>query len=168
MIARRFIVGHDAGDTSCAAEIPPLPRVAAFPRTVTDALPATGLTPGASHHDRQIVSVAVDTVSDALARLRELYLDVGYGLRGGHFRTNGDDTRVRLDEVRWTDDLAVSGTVEATDDPQIGQGAAVEVDVRLDDGTTGHLRWTFADLGDPVTVTGEIAGRPISVVARTA
>jgi hypothetical protein len=163
VLVRRFVVEHEAGDTSCATDIAPLPRVAAFPRRVADAEPAAGPAPG----DGQLVTVAVDAVSDALARLRELYVASSPGLRGGRVRTRRSG-EVVLVGYRWTEDGAVTGTVTPTDDPQLGQGAAVEVRVRVDDGTTGRLRWTFGDLGQPVEVTGDIDGRPVTAVARTA
>ena len=150
VIAARFVVDKDAGDTSCAGSIPPLPRVDAFPRTSAEAVPATdlGTAPVA---DRQAVTVAVAAVSDALARLRELYVVAGYGLRGGTFRSNGEGTRVVLDEVRWTEDVAVSGSVDGDD--ALGSGATVEVTVDRATGPELVLTWVNGELGQPVTVT---------------
>jgi len=166
VLVNRFVVDHDAGDTSCATAIPELPRVAAFPRSVADAVPATAVANGASVADRRVVTVAVDTVNDALARLRELYLDRGYGLRGGRFRAPDGD--VVLDGARWTTDAAVSGTVTANDDGALAEGAEVDVTVTLDDGTTAELTWTLGRLGEPVVVSGTVAGRPIEAQARYA
>jgi pimeloyl-ACP methyl ester carboxylesterase len=168
VIAQRFVVDHEAGDTSCAGAIPPLPRVSAFPRTVADAVPATSLSDGASEADRRVVAVAVATVSDALARLRELYTTVGYGLRGGRYRSNGEGTRVALTDVRFTEDLAVSGSIDANDEDRLQEGSTVSVDVTLDDGTTAELSWTLGGLGDAVTVTGTVDGRDVEAQARYA
>lgn len=151
VIAQRFVVDKDAGDTTCAGNIPPLPRVDAFPRTTADAVPATDLG-DASLDDRRAVTVAVATVADALARLRELYVLVGYGLRGGTFRSNGDSTRVLLDDVRFAEDLAVSGRVEGDD--ALGAGATVDITVERPGGPPLALTWTNGELGQPVEVTG--------------
>lgn len=162
----RFVEVTSAGDTSCAAEIPELPRVAAFPLTVADAVPATALSDGATPADRRVVTVAVDTVNDALARLRELYLDRGYGLRGGRFRAPDGD--LELERVRWVGDAEVSGTVTANDDGLLEDGADVAVTVTVDDGTTAELTWTLGVLGQPVVVTGTVDGRPVGAQARYA
>lgn len=132
-------------------------------------MPGTPLSPGMSQADRQVVTVAVATVADALARLRELYTIVGYGLRGGRYRSNGEGTRVVLTDVRFAEDLAVSGSVETSADDLLEPGAQVAVSVVLDDGTTGGLSWTLGELGDAVVVSGAIDGREIeSVQARYA
>ncbi len=167
VIAVRFVVEHEAGDTSCASTIPPLPRVAAFPRTVAEALPATALD-DSSEADRRVVTVAVDTVADALARLRELYVVTGYGLRGGRVRSNGAGTRMTLDGARWTTDAAVSGAVEGDDVLGLAGGAEVEVTVDLTTGPPAELSWTMGALGDPVEVTGTVNGRQVHAVARPA
>ena len=70
------------------------------------------------------MAVAVDTVNDALARLRELYLDRGYGLRGGRFRAPDGD--LTMDGARWTTDAAVSGTVTANEEGLLDEGADVD------------------------------------------
>ena len=108
------------------------------------------------------MTVAVATVADALARLRELYVLTGYGLRGGHFRSNGDSTRVVLTDAQLTEDLSVSGTVEGDD--ALGAGASVDITVERDDGRPLHLTWTNRGLGQPVVVTGpgiEAQARPV-------
>jgi hypothetical protein len=110
----------------------------------------------------------VATVSDALARLRELYTTVGYGLRGGRYRSNGEGTRVVLTDVRFARDLAVSGSVEANDEDRLQEGSMASVEVTLDDSTTAELSWTLGGLGDAVTVTGTVDGREIDAQARYA
>jgi hypothetical protein len=142
--------------------------VAGFPRTVADAVAATPLSDRMTDADRRVVTVAVDTVSDALARLRELYLDRGFGLRGGRFRVDGDDGTLSLSGVRWTTDAAVSGTVAADADGGLGEGAEFSVGVRTDDGTAATLSWRLGELGDAVVVTGEIDGREVRAQARYA
>ena len=166
VLVNRFVVDHDAGDTSCASGIPALPRVASFPRTVADATPATAITDGVSVGDRRVVAVAVDTVNDALARLRELYLDRGYGLRGGRFRAPDGD--LTMDGARWTTDAAVTGTVTANEEGLLDEGADVDVTISVDDGTIADLSWTLGRLGEPVVVTGSVDGREIEAQARYA
>jgi pimeloyl-ACP methyl ester carboxylesterase len=166
-ITVRFVVDKDAGDTSCAGDIPPLPRVDGFPRTTADAVPATDLG-SASVEDRRAVTVAVAAVSDALARLRELYTSVGYGLRGGRYRFDADGTTITLTDVRWTEDLAVTGTVTGDDPSGVHGGAEVDISVERDGGPPMTLSWTMGDLGDPVVVTGESGGEDLRLQARIA
>jgi pimeloyl-ACP methyl ester carboxylesterase len=158
----RFVAEKDAGDTSCTDDIPELPRASAFPTTTADAAPADDLG-DAPAADRRVVTVAVATVSDALARLRELYVNHGMGLRGGRYRFRAsDDGELTMEGVRLTTDARVSGTVGA----ELGEGADVDVTVELDDGRTAELSWTLGELGDTVVVDGTVGGRPVRAEAR--
>jgi pimeloyl-ACP methyl ester carboxylesterase len=114
-IVRRFIETLAPGDTACAAKVPPLrlvPRFALRAAQLEPATEAAGNRAGAAH--RRWISAAVGTAGDVLARLGGNSTGAGVGLRGGSFRVVSDatTTRVELTGVRWTEDLAVSGTIE--------------------------------------------------------
>ena len=87
---------------------------------------------------------------------------------GGRHRSNGEGTRVVLTNVRFTEGLAVSGSVDANDEDRLQEGSTVSVDVTLDDGTTADLSWTLGGLGDAVTVAGTVDGRDVEAQARYA
>ena len=64
----------------------------------------------------QFATAAVLTAGDVLVRLQTNSTGRGPGLRGGSFRSSRGamvTRRSRSSGVRWTEDLAVSGTIEA-------------------------------------------------------
>ena len=114
-IVRRFVVTLAPGDTACAARVPPLrlvPRFVLHASQLEPAAEAAGNRADAAQ--RRWVSAAVQTAGDVLARLGGNSTGEGTGLRGGDFRVASDATtkHVELTDVRWTEDLAVSGTIE--------------------------------------------------------
>jgi pimeloyl-ACP methyl ester carboxylesterase len=115
-IARRFILTLQPGNTACAASLPEVRTVPAFVRHARDLAPADAL-PGNHAGDAQLraAAVAVQTVGDALART---LWDSGpkvLGLRGGSFTFAfvGNAYVLQLDAVRWSEDLAVSGSARS-------------------------------------------------------
>ena len=85
------------------------------------------------------------------------------GLRGGTFTSNGD-TRVkfRLKDVKWVEDLAVSGTVVFQRDTGAIQATLV---ARRTNGSVARLTmdWNdFTPLGR-ASVTGTIDRRPVAL-----
>jgi hypothetical protein len=113
-IVRRFITTLAAGDISCASQVPAVRLVPRFAAEARDLAPAAEL-PGNSASPRQlrIVSAAVQTAGDLLARIDANAANHGRGLRGGNFRLkrSGDGVRIELHQVRWTRDVAVSGRI---------------------------------------------------------
>jgi pimeloyl-ACP methyl ester carboxylesterase len=114
-IVRRFIETLELGDTSCAADVPPLRLVPRFALHVADLEPAAaaeGNRAGAAQ--LRWVQAAVQTAGDVLARLSGNSTGQGVGLRGGTFRVVNDASAIHvgLDQVRWTEDLAVSGKID--------------------------------------------------------
>jgi hypothetical protein len=79
-----------------------------------DLTPAAEL-PGnaASARQLRVVSAAVQAAGDLLARVDANSTGHGRGLRGGTFRLerSGTGVRIALNQVRWTRDVAVSGTI---------------------------------------------------------
>ena len=113
-IVRRFIATLAAGDIACASQVPPVRLVPRFSVEARDLAPAAEL-PGNSASPRQlrIVSAAVQAAGDLLARADANSTNHGRGLRGGTFRLkrSGAAVRIELHQVRWTRDVAVSGSV---------------------------------------------------------
>jgi hypothetical protein len=86
-----------------------------FARRAADLEPAQGLAANqASDRELRFASAAVLTAGDVVTRLRVSASGHGMGLRGGRFAiAAGKGAQVaKLDAVRWTEDLAVSGTLE--------------------------------------------------------
>jgi pimeloyl-ACP methyl ester carboxylesterase len=119
-IVRRFVEARALEDTSCAARVPPVRLVPRFATRADQLEPAIGLAGNAaSPAQLQAVSAAVLTAGDMLTRLRSNSSGRGPGLRGGTFEIvaqRGSQTII-LKEVRWTEDLAVSGTIDKAPGP---------------------------------------------------
>ena len=166
-IARRFLETLNVGDTSCASEVPALRLVAHFARHASEldaAVPAAANRAG--HSQLQWVSAAVMTAGDVLARLGANSTGRGVGLRGGTFKVVSDPTtiHVTLTGVRWTEDLAVSGTI----DKPVSRYGTVHASLHLagPEGLTGELavNWPEGVAGSDAAMRGTVGGA--IVVAR--
>jgi pimeloyl-ACP methyl ester carboxylesterase len=159
-IVRRFIAsGGDPGDTRCVARVRPIRTVPAFVRGWAEVAPLAPL-PGneAGEAALRLASAAAETAGDALARYFVTLSGLGAGLRGGRFRLEPTRTgyAIRLEQARWTEDLAVSGTI---DWDQVS-GAIV---ARLDLDAAGHagtieLSWNDRDTDAVAHVSGTVDG----------
>jgi pimeloyl-ACP methyl ester carboxylesterase len=143
-IVRRFIAVGTPGDASCAARGSAVRLVPRFAVRADDLEPAVAL-PGnsASRTALQLVAAAILTVGDVATRLDGNTTGHGLGLRGGRFSITARDgvKEVVLEDVRWTEDLAVSGSFEKTP----GRFGMVRAHLQLSgpDDLAGHLevRW---------------------------
>jgi hypothetical protein len=115
----------------------------------------------------QLASAAVMTAGDVLARVRANSSGRGVGLRGGIFHIVADSSAVHvtLDRVRWTEDLAVSGTI---DEPLTRIGIVRAVLELLDsDRRSGelHVEWPEGVADSSAAIRGSLNG--VSLLART-
>lgn len=104
-IVRRFFRTRSAGETSCA-------RTSYLPvRTVEDFAVHADDLPGSAA--KRAALVAANTVADVMARWAVMSGSNGVGLRGGTFTAVGAQLRRwELHDVRWVEDVGVSGHVE--------------------------------------------------------
>jgi pimeloyl-ACP methyl ester carboxylesterase len=119
-IVRHFIETLEAGDARCATEAPAVRLVGNFARRAAEVEPAQGLASNQAPELRlRYARAAALTAGDVVTRAALSSSGQGVGLRGGRFtiteREGGQV--VELDAVRWTEDLAVSGTLEKTRGP---------------------------------------------------
>jgi pimeloyl-ACP methyl ester carboxylesterase len=115
-IVRRFIETLAVGNAACAETVPELRLVPRFARRLRELPPAAAQAGNLADAARlRAVVAAVLAVGDVLVRAPELGSGGGVGLRGGTFDVAGtaDGYRITLRELRWTEDLRVSGTVLA-------------------------------------------------------
>jgi pimeloyl-ACP methyl ester carboxylesterase len=114
VIARHFMATLDAGDTSCAAQVPPLRLVPRF-ATRSEQLEPVAALPGNTAGEAQLKAAmaAVMTAGDVLARVNGNSSGHARGLRGGSFTLTHDASAIRLtlNRVQFVDDIAVSGTL---------------------------------------------------------
>jgi pimeloyl-ACP methyl ester carboxylesterase len=168
-IVRRFIGTLEPGDTSCAAAIPPLRLAPRFALRAAGVDPAVAL-PG-NHADAdqlRRVNAAVATAGDVLARLGGNSTGQGVGLRGGTFRVMAAPfaTRVNLTQVRWAEDLAVSGEI----DKPVDRTGTVRATLHLagPGALTGNItvEWPEGVADSVAAIRGSVDGA--AVLARTA
>jgi pimeloyl-ACP methyl ester carboxylesterase len=164
-IVRRFVATLDPGDTSCAAEVTTIRLVPFFPLLAAQAIPAApGSGNTANAHALALVSAAVQTAGDVQARWYINYSGTDSGLRGGTWTWTqpGEVASFTLDAVRWTTDLAVSGSMVWD---QISGVIRADLRFSADDGTTGTLSavWNDQQSQLPAQLTGRVGGQ--SVVA---
>jgi len=115
LLVRRFLDTLAIGDDRCAAAVPPVRLVPRFARAAHEleaAPPAAGN--AAEEAQLRAVTAALLTAEDAIARAAENGAGAGVGLRGGGFTAvaSGLGWRIRLQALRWTEDVAVSGSIE--------------------------------------------------------
>ena len=168
-IVRRFIETLVPGDTGCAARVPPLRLVPRFAVHASELEPASS-TAGNRADAAQLrwVSAAVMSAGDVLARLGGNATGQGVGLRGGSFRiVNGASTvHIDVSEVRWTEDLAVSGTI----DKPTGRTGTVRASLHVaaTGGPEGDLMITWPEGSASPSAAGRGTLGGASVRARTA
>lgn len=165
-IVRRFMETLSPGDTDCAAKVPPVRLLPKFATRTAQLAPVRAL-PGnrATAMQLRMVSAAMFTAGDVLARLDSNSTGQGTGLRGGSFRVVRDAAAAHatLDQVRWTDDLAVSGTIDRP--AHVGEVRA-NLELTGPDGASGRLtiRWEEGIARPSASIAGEFDGA--AVVAR--
>ncbi len=165
-LVRHFIAKLDVGDTRCAVEAPPVRLVGSFARHAAEVEPAQGLASNqAADLQLRFASAAVLTAGDVVTRLGLSSSAQGVGLRGGRFtfiERQGVQV-VTLDAVRWTEDLAVSGTLEKTRGP----ASRVRAHLRLGGAGSpdGALDIVWDDKDAAADVRGSLGGA--RVAART-
>ena len=163
-IVRRFIASAgQTGDTSCIARIRPIRTVPAFARSWTAVAPASPAAGDASGRDGlRLASAAAETVGDAVAEFAVSQIGTGAGLRGGTFSIVATATgyQLVLAGLRWTEDLAVDGTVDWNQ-----ATGAVSAEVTLDaPGHSGtvHLAWNDRDADALATLDGTVDGHVLA------
>ena len=114
-IVRQFLEGLKVGDVSCTQAVAEIRLVPRFARKLHELSPASALTGNtASAEQLRAVSAALLTVGDAVVRAPEISPGHGVGLRGGTYSVLESNAayRITLRDLRWTEDLAVSGTID--------------------------------------------------------
>lgn len=163
-IVRRFVETLDPGDTSCAARVKTVRMVPFFPLLAAQAIPAvpsSGNTAGT--HALAIASAAVQTAGDVMARWYVNYTGTDTGLRGGNWSWEqpGNVATFRLKAVRWTTDLAVSGSLVWN---QITGDVQAQLQFSANDGTIGTLaaHWNDHESALAAQLGGTVAGQTVA------
>jgi pimeloyl-ACP methyl ester carboxylesterase len=116
ILVRRFMADLSTGDESCAAQVPPVRLVPRFALHAAELAPARALAGNeAADAALRVVSAALLTAQDVIVRAVANGPGKGLGLRGGTFSTAGAGSgyHIVLREVRWTEDVEVSGEIDS-------------------------------------------------------
>jgi len=113
-IVRRFVVALPPGDMRCTQAVPEVRLVPQFARHVSELVPARAIAGNAATAAQlRAAAAALLTAGDIIARIGSNTTGEGAGLRGGTFgvKAHGDRYTLVLRDVRWSEDLSVSGTI---------------------------------------------------------
>jgi hypothetical protein len=154
----------ETGDESCATTVPAirlLPRFALHVAELEPARAAVGNSGG--EYELRVVTAALMTSEDVIERADANGAGSGIGLRGGSFVAEAASTgyRIQLRNVRWTEDLTVSGHIDWP-----GRSGTAKADLELHDtrGAGGgklELQWSEGVGGSLATARGELDGKEI-------
>jgi hypothetical protein len=163
-IVHRFVKNLDPGNTSCVQNVRPVRTVPLFAVTAGDLAPLNALKGDkTSDAQRRIAAAGLETVGDVIARYYVTYNYVDTGLRGGKFTYAASDTGYdfTLKGLKWTEDVAVSGTVSWDQTSNI---ITARVTLKSGGAQVGNLQihWNDADINARATVTGTIQGATLN------
>ncbi|HTV51784.1 MAG TPA: alpha/beta hydrolase [Steroidobacteraceae bacterium] len=162
-LARRFMQTLEVGDARCAEQIPPLHLVARFARSTAALEPARARPgSGAGELTLRAVTAALLTCADVLERALWNGAGAGVGLRGGTYLTEAvvEGYRIELKQVRWTEDLSVSGTLHY--DSRTRVSTAVLSSLSSGWRSRGQLVLRWVDGGDAAAeIGGVLDGRAV-------
>jgi pimeloyl-ACP methyl ester carboxylesterase len=161
-IVQRFVKNLDPGDTNCVLKVRPVRTVPLFAATAGELAPLQALKGDkTTDAQRRIAAAGLETVGDVIARYYVTYNFVDTGLRGGSFTYAATDTgyKFKLKGLKWTNDVAVSGTVTWNQDPASNVIAAqVTLETAGKQVGTLQIRWNDGDINAVASVTGTIQG----------
>ncbi|HMD45634.1 MAG TPA: alpha/beta fold hydrolase [Acidimicrobiales bacterium] len=161
VLLRQFVERPDllaSLDASCAAAIPALRAVGAYPGSLTGVTPAVG-GPGGTGDALalRLVAAAVETAADASYREAELGLKADVGLHGGTVRYRNGGASAVLAGDQLVPGVAVSGTLEESSGTASG---ALTVVAGAGLGTLA-VSWPLAGPAPLARVTGSVDGQPL-------
>ena len=159
-IVLQFIQNLAVGDTRCTAKVRPVrtvPRFARFARNLAPIVAVAGNK--ASDSQRRVAAAALETAGDVVAQWYATSGTKLRALRSGTFSYAGtaNGYQFTLLNDRWTEDVAVSGTVSWNTNTNIVNAA---ITFSSDAGSSGKLdlRWNDADVKAIATIEGTIDG----------
>jgi pimeloyl-ACP methyl ester carboxylesterase len=167
-LIRNLIQSLESGDTACAARIPEVRTPPGFFRNLSDTPPAMAAEGNqGTRLDLQAAAAAVWTAGDVITRWWTNFTGRGAGLRGGRFDyrlgPGGHGYRFRLRQVRWVNDLAVTGTL----DWAYGVGISrAHLRIKAAKGEAGilNIQWPEREAQAMAVINGTIGGRQIRAI----
>ncbi len=159
-IVQRFVKNLSPGNTNCVQKVRPVRTVPRFALTAAELAPLTAVSGNkTSAAQLRIAAAGLEAVGDVIARYYVTYNYVGGGLRGGSFTYEATDVGYDFDlqDILWTQDVAVSGTVSWDQTTSL-----ITAHVVLSSGGalvgTLDIGWDDSKINAMATVTGKIQG----------
>lgn len=166
VLVRRFMDTLATGDESCASAVPPVRLVPRFARAAHELAPARASAGNqAGGEALRVVSAALLTAQDVIARAAENGAGPGVGLRGGTFAAQaaGRGYRLTLQAIRWTEDVSVSGHIDSPGRSGVVRAA---LELQAPDGSgTLELEWPEGVSAARATARGNLGGRVVAAEA---
>ncbi|MGV9306613.1 alpha/beta fold hydrolase [Nonomuraea sp. NPDC003727] len=155
-VLRAFLSDPGRAPAVTGCDLANYTAIGSFPLSGADVKPMPARTLPA--RDRRPAAVGYATAADVLSRRNPLsFLHAGLteqaGLRGGRVTFAGDGRVIRLDQVRYTADVAVSGTLTL--------GETVSADLTVD-GRAVKLSWKPFQATERTAISGSVDGRPFT------
>jgi hypothetical protein len=159
-IVHRFVKNLAPGNTNCAQKVRPVRTVPRFARSASELAPLKPLKGDkTTDAQRRIAAAGLEAVGDVIARYYVTFNYVDSGLRGGKLTYAATDTGYdfKLKAFKWTEDIAVSGTVSWDQTTNI---ITAQVTLKKAGTQVGTLQilWNDADINAMAAVTGDIQG----------
>jgi len=167
-IVRAFLDNLAVPDAGCASRVPPLRLVAQFARHAAELAPVAPRAGNRADAERlRVANAALQTLGDVLARVPENTSGSGKGLRGGSFLIvqHGANLHVSLYQVRWTEDVAVSGAIERS--PGHEREVLARLKLNALSGFNGDLvvRWREGAAAAVVQLSGRLGDLRVEATA---
>jgi pimeloyl-ACP methyl ester carboxylesterase len=162
-IVERFVRNLAPGDTSCVYNVRPVRTVPQFAKRATELTPLTAKRGDkTTDAQRRIAAAGLEAIGDVIARYYVTFNYVDSGLRGGRLSYFATDTGYdfTLQKFRWTEDIAVSGTVSWNQVNNIITADVALTTAKKRVGTI-RVRWNDSDISAMARVTGEIEGKTL-------
>jgi pimeloyl-ACP methyl ester carboxylesterase len=163
ILVRRFMESLETGDESCATAVPAIRLLSRFALHAAELEPArASMGNSGAEYELRMVTAAVLTSVDVIERADANGAGSGIGLRGGSFVAEAASTgyRIQLRNVRWTEDLTVSGHIDWP-----GRSGTAKANLELLDAHGGggklELQWSEGISGGLATARGELDGKQI-------
>jgi hypothetical protein len=153
----------ETGDESCATAVPAIRLLSRFALHVAELEPArASMGDSGAEYELRMVTAAVLTSEDVIEQTDANGAGSGIGLRGGSFVAEAASTgyRIQLRNVRWTEDLTVSGHIDWP-----GRSGTAKANLELLDAHGGggklELQWSEGVSSGLATARGELDGKEI-------
>lgn len=163
-IVNAFVTNLSAGDTRCTKTIPSVRTVPDFTTRAAMLDPVTALAGNeATAGERRIVAAVLATVGDTVMRYYTNYFGTVPGLRGGVTVFDYSQTNISgmtLKQVRWTDDVAVSGSAVWDQANRVVTANVTAVD-ELGRQANLHITWSTAVPHPQAQISGDISGHVV-------